>query len=178
VVDPALFQIRLSGIPGCDRIGTMLGLLSDHTHAGVDNRTHHQVLLLALGRLPPLGFVGGVQTRLLLVLVLQEKNGVVKGLVAVRGNLPSISPRDAQLREGTLLLLLLPWRVGLGQLARGGLGGASEGLFLRLLVCSRHEAVQACVFKGDHALLRLSLSPLLRLVAAMRGSTAPLHMNK
>lgn len=96
MVDPALLQVRLGGIAGSDRIGAMLGLLSDDPHAGVDNSTHHQVLLLAVGRLPPLGFMGGIHARLLLVLVFQEKDVVVKGL-AVRGKLPSIAPWDLPL---------------------------------------------------------------------------------
>ena len=54
MVNPALLQIRFSRISSSDRIGTVLRFLSDHPHAGVDNRTHHLVLLLALRRFPPL----------------------------------------------------------------------------------------------------------------------------
>ena len=93
----ALFEIRgdFGGVAGSDGIGTVLSLLCDDPHAGVDNRTHHLILLLALRRFPALGFVGGVDPRLLLVLILQQKNGVVKGLVAVGGNLSPILARDA-----------------------------------------------------------------------------------
>lgn len=58
-VDVALLEFgrTLSSVAGSDGVGTVLGLLSYHPHAGVDNRTHHLVLLLTLRRLTPLGFV-------------------------------------------------------------------------------------------------------------------------
>lgn len=166
---------HLGGKAGSDGVGTMLGLLCNDPHAGVDNRTHHLVLLFALGRFSALGFVGGVHPWLLLVLILQQKNGVVKGLLAVGGNLAPIAARDAQLGEGALLFLLLLGGVLLGELPRGGLGSGGGGLLLLLLGGGGHEAVESGVLEGDHPLLPLTSRPLLRLVAPVRRSASPLH---
>lgn len=146
----------------------MFCVLSDDPETGVDNCVDHLVLLFALGRLPPLpGLVGGVHPGLFLVFVLQQQDGVVKGLLAL-GRLASIPKRDSQLGEGGLLVLFLSWLLHLGQLASSACFGIGRGgVFLLLLGGGRHETIQSRVFKGDHLFLTLDWQLLLRFVTTM-----------
>ena len=85
-----------SCVAGGNGVGTVLCVLRDDSHAGVDYRADHLILLFAFGRLPALfGLVVRVDPRLLFVLILEQQDGVVKGLLAVRWHLPLIPARHA-----------------------------------------------------------------------------------
>lgn len=165
-----------SCITSRDWIGAVFCVFCDNPHAWVDNGADHLILLLTFRWFPAFfGLMVGVNPRLFLILILKEKDGVVKSLLAVRRHLPLIFAWHAKLREVALLLLLLSWLdLGLDQLGVvfGVGGGCVLVLFLR---GGGHEAIEMRVLKGNQLLLTLSRLSLLRLVAAKRGGASLLH---
>lgn len=103
-----LGSLTLKGVSSSDGIRAVFCVFCDHSHAWVDNCAYHLILFLAFRRLTSLSrLVGWIYSWFLLVLVLKQKDSVVKGLLAIGWSLSTIASGDAQLRKGVLLLLFV-----------------------------------------------------------------------
>lgn len=100
----------------------MLGFFSDDPDAGFHDVCDHVIIFFRTFRGLTLILLGLLHWQFLIILVLQEKDGVVKGLAAIRRHLSPIPSRYSQLREGVsfppLLNILID--VGLGLVCEHG----------------------------------------------------------
>lgn len=108
-----------------------------------------------------------------MVLVLQEKDGVVKGLAAIRRHLSPVPSRHSQLGEGVSFPFLF------GKMIDAGLGLVCEcrkvacGNFMRF-IGGGHEATELFELEGDE--LPLALWRFARFFTALGGRAALLHV--
>lgn len=109
----------------------------------------------------------------LVILVLQEKDGVVKGLADIRRNLSSVPSWHSQLREGVSFPFFLGDVIGVGLGLVWECGEVACGNFMRF-IGSGHEATELFVLEGDQ--LPLALGGFARFFTALGRRAALLHV--